>query len=81
MKLKVIKDCYYVSREDFSDAEYMSHEELMNRIVHMLVKGDIWKTSIDEPEFLLCVSGAWENEYNEGWWEYENLKEYFEEID
>ena len=81
MKLKVIKDCYYVSGENFYDAEYMSHEELMNRITHMLIKGDIWETSIDDPDLLICTSGDWENEFNEGWWEYEDLKEYFEEID
>lgn len=80
MKLKVIKDCYYISREDFGDNEYVSHEELMNRIVHMLVVGDIWETITDKENFI-CISGEWENEYNEGYWEYENLKEYFEEID
>jgi len=81
MKLKVIKDCYYVSDGRALDNEYVDKEELFNMVSHLLVVGDIWKTSIDEPELLLCVSGEWEDEYNEGWWEYEKLKEYFEEID
>ena len=84
MKLKVIKDCYYISREDFGDIEYLSHEELMNRLVHMLVKGDIWETSTEHPELLVCTSSetpGWKGEYNEGFWEYEDLKDYFEEID
>ena len=81
MKLKVIKDCYYVTPENFYDYEYLDHEELMSRIVHMLAKNDIWETSIEEPELLECTSGEWEGEYNEGWWNYNDLKEYFEVIE
>lgn len=81
MKLKVIKDCYYITDNAFYEGEYLSHEEVIDRLVHMLCKDDIWETSIDDPELFVCTSGDWEGEFNEGWWEYEDLKSYFEEID
>jgi hypothetical protein len=81
MKLEVIKDCYYISREDFGDNEYLSHEELMGRVVHMLIKGDIWETDINNPEFFICSkSEHWLDESNHGFWEYKWVKDYFKEV-
>jgi hypothetical protein len=81
MKLEVIKDCYYISREDFGDNEYLSHDELMGRVVHMLIKGDIWETDKNNPEYFICVkSENWLDELNDGWWEYKWVKDYFKII-
>jgi hypothetical protein len=81
MKLKVIKDCYYISRENFDGNEYLGHEELMGRVVHMLVKGDVWETDKNNPEFFICVkSKNWLDELNDGWWEYKWVKDYFKTI-
>jgi hypothetical protein len=81
MKLKVIKDCYYISRENFDGNEYLGHEELMDRVVHMLVKGDVWETDKNNPEFFICVkSKNWLDELNDGWWEYKWVKDYFKTI-
>jgi hypothetical protein len=80
MKLEVIKDCYYVSDGRALDNEYLDKEELFNMVSHLLVVGDIWETDKDNPEYLVCVSGEWEGELNDGWWEYKRLKDYFKEI-
>jgi hypothetical protein len=78
MKLKVIKDCFYISDGNVNDNQYLSKEELLESFPHLLVKGDIWETDKDDPELFICVEGEWKGEYNEGWWEYEVLKEFFE---
>jgi hypothetical protein len=80
MKLEVIKDCYYVSDGRALDNEYLSKEELFDMISHLLVVGDIWETDKDSPKYFVCVSGEWEGELNDGWWEYKRLKDYFKEI-
>jgi hypothetical protein len=80
MKLEVIKDCYYVSDGRALDNEYVDKEELFNMVSHLLVIGDIWETDKDDPEFFACISGEWEGELNDGWWEYKRLKDYFKKI-
>ncbi len=81
MKLKVIKDCYFISDGRSYEWEYLDKEELFDTVNHLLVVGDIWETSTEHPELLICTSGEWKDEYNEGWWEYEDVSRFFEVID
>jgi hypothetical protein len=80
MKLEVIKDCYYITEDSLQECTYLSKEELFDSLAHLLVVGDIWETDKEYPEYLVCVSGEWEGELSDGWWEYEKLKDYFKEI-
>ena len=80
MKLKVIIDCFYISDGRSFEWEYLTKQELFNIANHLLVVGDIWETSTEYPELLICTSGVWEGEYNEGWWEYEDVSKFFEVI-
>ena len=78
MRLKVKEDMYYVSDGNVIDNQYLSKKELLETFAHILVEGDIWETDKDDPKLFICVEGKWEGEYNEGWWEYEVLEEFFE---
>lgn len=81
MKIQVIEDCYYVSDGRVMEDEYLSKEELFNSITHLLVKGDVWETDKENPEYFVCVeSENWLGELNDGWWSYEELKHFFKEI-
>ena len=88
MKIKVIKDCYYVS-EDLSSIGLVNKEEFENSFSHLLVKGDIWESVVDEGNFndqvFRCIEGKWceddEDETNDGWWDYKGNECYFEVIE
>jgi len=80
MKLEVIKDCYYVSDGRSFEHDYLDKEELFNMVSHLLVEGDIWETDKDDPEFFICISGEWEGESSDGWWEHKNVSNFFKEI-
>ena len=68
-KLKVVKDIYYVV-EDHMSEELMTYEELFDQISHLCVVGDIWEVVEEDGErYLQCISGKWEGEYNEGWFD------------
>lgn len=75
MKIKVIKNGYYVS-EDVSGLGVINEDTFTSSFTHLLVVGDVWVMSADE--FFNCVEGAWKGECNDGWWDYEFVKEYFE---
>jgi hypothetical protein len=82
MKLEVIKDCYYVVDGRNLDEEYLTKNQLFANITHLLVKGDIWETDNEYPEFLKCVkSKDWLDELNDGWWEYKWVKDFFKVIE
>jgi hypothetical protein len=85
MKIKVIEDCYYVS-EDLSSIGLVGRDEFENSFSHLLVKGDIWESVVDEGNFsyqiFKCIKGdKWEGEESDGWWDYEGNECYFEVIE
>jgi hypothetical protein len=81
MKIKVIKDCYYVS-EDLTNIGLVDKDEFENSFSHLLVKGDIWESVVDEGNFsyqiFKCIKGKWLDEVSDGWWDYEGNEGYFE---
>jgi hypothetical protein len=83
LKLKVIKDMFYVS-EDLSYIGGVDKETFENSFTHMLVVGDIWEEMVGEGNFsdkvFECTSGEWKDEENDGIWDYEFYKDYFEMI-
>lgn len=87
MKIKVIKDCYYVCN-DLSGLGLVDKEEFESSFVHVLVKGDVWESVIIEGNFndqvFKCIEGKWcddEDETNDGWWDYKGNECYFEVIE
>jgi len=81
MKIKVIKDCYYVS-EDLTNIGLVDKDVFESSFSHLLVKGDIWESVVDEGNFVdqmfKCIEGKWLDEENDGWWDYEGNECYFE---
>ena len=81
MKIKVIKDCYYVS-EDLTNIGLVDKDEFFNSFAHLLIKGDVWEKIDDEGNFsdqmFKCIEGKWLDEINDGWWDYEGNECYFE---
>ena len=76
MKIKVVKDAYYVI-EDLTDCGLISKDEFENSYSHTLVKGDVWEC--DEEGFFRCIEGSMEG--SEGaWWEYSDVMDYVEII-
>lgn len=81
MKIKVIKNAYYVS-EDLTNIGMVDEKTFEMSFTHMLVVGDVWEKVIEEGyEFFKCIEGKWLDEESDGWWEYEYNKGYFEVID
>jgi hypothetical protein len=81
MTIKVIKDAYYVN-EDVSGLGLIDHNTFESSYTHTLVVGDIWKKvpTTDGYELFECISGRYEGEDNDGFWEYKNHEGYFEVI-
>ena len=84
-KLKVIKDVYYVSDGNVLDDEYLTKEELFEKISHLCVVDDIWEV-VDEGEygvFLNYIEGTWKGESSDGWFNDDDMlnKNIFEFID
>lgn len=84
-KLKVIKDVYYVSDGNVLDDEYLTKEELFEKLAHLCVVDDIWEV-VDEGEygvFLNCIEGTWKGESSDGWFNDDDMlnKNIFEFID
>jgi hypothetical protein len=81
MKIKVIKDCYYVS-EDLTNIGLVDKDEFFNSFAHLLIKGDVWEKIDDEGNFsdqmFKCIEGKWLDEVSDGWWDYEGNECYFE---
>ena len=84
MKIKVIKDCYYV-HEDLTNIGLVDKDKFENSFSHLLVKGDIWESVDEEGNFnnqmFKCIEGKWLDEENDGWWDYEGYEYYFEVIE
>ena len=84
MKIKVVKESYYVS-EDLTALGMVSKEEFENSFSLILVIGDVWEKVDDEGNFsnqvFKCIEGEWEGEYNDGWWDYEENIDCFEIIE
>lgn len=78
MKIKVIKDAYYVS-EDLTGIGMVDKATLEASYSHLLVVGDVWEANDDG--FFECIEGAWEGEESDGWWEYEEFEGYFEVVE
>ena len=73
-KLKVIKDIYYVSDGRMLDGECLTKEELFDQVSHLCVDGDIWGVIEDDGEkWLQCIAGQWEGEYNDGWFDADDM--------
>jgi hypothetical protein len=82
MKIKVIKNGYYVA-EDLTNLGLVDQGTLDSSIAHTLVIGDVWVR--DEYEdghvYFKCIEGKWCNEESDGWWKYKGYEDYFEVIE
>ena len=81
-QLKVIKDIYYVGDGRNLDDEFMTKEELFNKLSHVCVKDDVWEVvEINEyGTWLECKAGKWHGESNDGWFDVDDMinKQVFE---
>lgn len=81
MKIKVIKNAYYVSK-DLTNIGMVDQNTFEFSFSHLLVVGDVWESrTIDGHEFFECIEGKWIGEESEGWWEYEGYEDYFEIVE
>lgn len=83
LKFKVVKDVYYISDGKSLDGEFMTKEELMEQVAHVLVKDDVYEVVEEEGMiYFNCISGQWEGESNDGWFDWEEMidKDIFEEV-
>jgi len=82
-KFKVVKDVYYVSEDSSLECEFLTKEELMDQIAHVCVKDDVYEV-VEEKGIIYfdCISGQWEGESNDGWFDWEEMieKDIFEEV-
>jgi hypothetical protein len=73
-RLKVIKDIYYISDGRMLDGEHLTKEELFDQVSHLCVDGDVWGVIEDNGEkWLQCIAGQWEGEYNDGWFDGDDM--------
>jgi hypothetical protein len=73
-KLKVVKDIYYVSDGRSLDDEFLTTEELLDQVSHLCVVEDVWEVVEDDGEkWLQCILGKWEGEYNDGWFDADDM--------
>ena len=73
-KLKVVKDIYYVSDGRSLDDEFLTKEELFDQVSHLCVVGDIWEVIEDNGgKWLQCITGNFEGEYNDGWFDADDM--------
>jgi len=77
MKLRVIANAYYVS-EDLTGLGVVDEQTFEMSFSKLLNKGDVWEEDADG--FFNCISGDWEGNNSNGWWEYEHMEQYFEII-
>ena len=71
-KLKVVKDIYYVVEDSIEECSYLTKEELLNSVSHVLVEGDVWEVvggDWDDKMGAKCIEGSWIDEYSDGWWD------------
>jgi len=84
MKIKVVKNAYYVSN-DLTSLGLVDEKLFESSFSHLLVIGDVWK-KIDNKghwseNYFECIEGKWEGEESDGWWEYKGMEGYFEIIE
>ena len=84
MKIKVIKNAYYVS-EDLTNIGMVDQDTFESSFSHLLVVGDVWESVDDEEgnfseQFFKCIEGTWEGEVSDGWWDYKGFEGYFEVV-
>ena len=70
-KLKVIKDIYYIIEDSIEECSYLTKEELFESVSHLLVKDDVWV--VVEDNMVECIEGSWKDEYNDGWFDFEEM--------
>lgn len=70
-KLKVVKDIYYVVEDSIQECSYLTKEELFESVSHLLVKDDVWV--VVEDNMVECIEGSWKDEYNDGWFDFEDM--------
>ena len=78
MKIKVIKNAYYIS-EDLTNIGMVDQDTFESSFSHVLVVDDVWE-NIDGSELFVCIEGNWIGEESDGWWDYEGFEYYFEVI-
>jgi hypothetical protein len=82
-KFKVVKDVYYVSEDSSLECEFLTKEELEEQLAHVCVKDDVYEV-VEEKGIIYfnCISGQWEGESNDGWFDWEEMieKDIFEEV-
>lgn len=82
--LRVVKDIYYIIEDSLCEGDFLTYEELMDSVAHILYKGDVYKVIVDEGErMILCVEGQNNFETNDGWFDVNDMldKGVFEIVD
>jgi hypothetical protein len=72
-KLVCVKDIYYVSEDSEIECEFLTLDELMDVTSHLCVEGDIYEKIDDTEGGFLCISGTWKDEYNDGWFDMQEM--------
>ena len=70
MKLRGIKNLYYVSKDNLEEG-LMLWDELVDNVCLMIMEGSIWEVGRDEEELYVVYDG----ESNEGWFDLEDVLE------
>lgn len=75
-KLKVVKDIYYITEDSIDECSFMTKEELFDQLTHLCIIGDIWEVvEEDDEKILQCTLGEWKDEYNDGWFDADEMIE------
>ena len=75
-KLKVVKDIYYVIGDSIEECSFLTKEELFDALTRMCAVNDIYEVIEDEyGKWLQCISGEWEGDTNNGWFEVNDMIE------
>jgi hypothetical protein len=73
-RLKVIKDIYYITEDSMEECSFLTKDELFDQISHLCVVGDIWGVIEDDGQkWLQCIAGEWESEFNDGWFDADDM--------
>ncbi len=73
-KLIVVKDIYYITEDSMDECSFMTKEELFDQLSHLCVVGDVWGVIEDDGgKWLQCIAGQWEGEYNDGWFDADDI--------
>jgi hypothetical protein len=74
-ELKVIKSLFYMSDGCLREDEWYSKEEVFESLVNIICEGDVWKVIgfKDNKVELLCIEGSMKSEFNDGWFDLEDV--------